>query len=39
MNGMITVAKNSNNIDFIKYSLYITFFYYLCIEIQHQGVE
>ena len=20
-------------------SLYITFFYYLCIEIQHQGVE
>ena len=21
------------------FTLYITFFYYLCIEIQHQGVE
>ena len=23
----------------VQLSLYITFFYYLCIEIQHQGVE
>ena len=30
---------NDNNVQFETFSLYITFFYYLCIEIQHQGVE
>jgi hypothetical protein len=31
--------KKDLNTSSIPDSLYITFFYYLCIEIQHQGVE
>ena len=31
--------KKDLNTSSIPDSLYIVFFYYLCIEIQHQGVE
>ena len=39
---MLFLAKDNADLYknmFEKYSLYITFFYYLCIKIQHQGVE
>ena len=31
--------KIADELENVKSSLYITFFYYLCIKIQHQGVE
>ena len=36
-NYFIVLRKKTNLCS--QFSLYITFFYYLCIKIQHQGVE
>ena len=36
-NYFIVLRKKTNLCS--QFSLYITYFYYLCIEIQHQDVE